>query len=109
MTTEKKEIKATIVAGPNELQMMMSLMHPGADTPFNIDMGRGTSVQFTIEREGLPNIEIHASIQSIQREDGSGHKWNIGGYVFDRKPIRAFNAYYNSKTRKGVMTLETYS
>ena len=53
-------------------------------------------------------------ITEIQHEDGSGHSFNIGGFCkADMNPLvgiktyknYSFTAYYNAKTRKGLITL----
>ena len=101
MTNATNGVSRRVIAGPSELQILMSLMRPSEGAPFRINMTKGTAVKFTVMREDQPNVEIWTAIESIQREDGSGNSWNIGGQVLDGGEYRTFNGYYNSKLRVG--------
>ncbi|MBU3668915.1 MAG: hypothetical protein FGM57_03025 [Candidatus Taylorbacteria bacterium] len=99
------EIKVSIVAGPSEMQLMMSLVR-AFQGPYGIDISKATSVHFTTDGK-VPTVTggFSACINGMSREDGSGNSWNIEGYLFDYPNITGFKGYYNSKTRKGFLTL----
>lgn len=99
MATTQNEIKVSVTAGPSEMQLMMSLMRPYRSL-YQVDMDKGTSVRFTTHGGGF-----HTSINLMQREDGSGNRWILEGYVFDDPSFRNFRGFYDSKTRKGYLTL----
>ncbi len=77
---------------------------------------------FYIESNGR-QMALPCIMQSIQAEDGSGHSWNVTFVievktllklglpvevrtVFAHKKAITAKAYYSTKTRKGVITLE---
>lgn len=105
MPTKEKEIDVIIKGGPNEMQLMFSLMRPH-DAPYGIDPLKATSVHFTTNLQTPGVSGFSACIESIAREDGSGSSWCLEGYVFD-KPLgfARFRGWYTSKTRGGVFTL----
>ena len=105
MTTNKNEIKVSIVAGPNEMQLMMSLMR-AYKGPYGIDISKATSVYFTTDgKESTMTGGFSACVNGMSRENGSGNSWMLEGYLFDYPNISGLNGYYNSKTRKGYLTL----
>jgi len=109
MTTPKEnEINVSVIAGPNEMQLMMSLMR-AYQGPYGIDIGKATSVHFTTDaQESIVATGcggFSACINGMSREDGSGNRWDLEGYLFDYPNISGFRGYYDSKTRKGYLTL----
>lgn len=90
-----------IVGGPSKFDLMISLMHG--------DCQNRQAVQFDLKPDQVlqpsPEIKIlglkmNFWINRIEREDGSGEKWNIVGYSQDGKLMKAF---YETKGRTGGM------
>lgn len=103
----RKQIAATIIAGPSEMQMMMSLMRRNSNIPHNkVNASEFTAVQFAVNTEDGNCIELFTTIDSMERKSGSGHHWNIHGYAVRPSDIRKVNGYYDSKTRKGTLNIE---
>ncbi|MEN9912940.1 MAG: hypothetical protein RLY66_348 [Candidatus Parcubacteria bacterium] len=105
MATKQNEVNVSIMAGPGEMQLVMSLTR-ASHGPYGIDMVKATSVHFTTDLKGsVVTGGFSACVNSVSREDGSGNNWNLEGYVLDYPNISGFKGYYNSKTRKGHFTL----
>lgn len=79
-------------------------------------------VSFIVVDNGR-QMTLPATMRSIQAEDGSGHSWNITGYItvkslpkvgatvtvnalFAGMKTQSFKAYFSTKDRKGIITLE---
>lgn len=79
-------------------------------------------VSFIIVDNGR-QLTLPATMRSIQAEDGSGQSWNITGHItvkqllkvgatvtvnnlFAGMKTQSFKAYFSTKDRKGIITLE---
>ena len=110
MATETKELKMTIYdGGPCVAKMNASLERP-AHGSFGEDMSRATAVMFKTQGNTPWGAGfLWACINGMQREDGSGHSWNLEGYIFvdsSSGKTLPFKAYYNSRNRSGKITME---
>jgi hypothetical protein len=114
--------QSRIVAGPSKFDLMLAL--------FDNSNASKRHVQFTLQVEGgsnevktqsftgpnavsnmlaamdkLPTV-VETDITSVEREDGSGESWNIEGYINTPKGYRRFKAYFDTRSRKGTLTLD---
>ena len=82
--------KGDIQNGPSKFYFMVSLFD-------------GKVVTFTVEHRG----EVHVRINKVEREDGSGESWIIGGFVIPRdgSSYQPFEGYYQTRDRKGWFEL----
>ena len=71
-------------------------------------------IEFKIAREDSSLIKTRdTEVHTIQHEDGSGHRFNLEGYL-DIKIEgegylpRRFNAFYDTKTRRGSITFKRF-
>lgn len=82
------------------------------------DKGANVSIDFDVV-EGLTsrNKEVAAylkmdaknwHISSITHEDGSGHSFNIQGFVEENSEHYRFAAYYNAKSRTGSISFKKH-
>lgn len=105
MTTNKKEIKVSIIAGPNEEQLKISLTR-ACQGPYGVSMDKANSVQFiTNGKDSIMSSGFSACLEGMSQVDGSENSWIIEGYILGHTNISGFNGYYNSNTRKGNLTL----
>ena len=90
--------------GPNEMQLMMSLMRSCVG-PYNIDMDKATCVRFTTDGNNLSVDEgFKACINSLTRDSKSDNGWIIEGCLIDQLNS-TFSGFYDSKKRAGVFTM----
>ncbi|HEY1037594.1 MAG TPA: hypothetical protein VGE62_03340 [Candidatus Paceibacterota bacterium] len=102
----EKEDKFNLKDGPGLHALLNSLSRPPR-LPHNVaNSDEATAVQFSYEI-GRTTRTFFAAIYSMEREDGSGERWNITGrVVFDCDfPFRKFCGYYDHAKRKGIMTI----
>ena len=95
-------IKHRISNGPPLMEILTSLVRT-KKSHINMPIDILQSVEFTtVDRKSLIGV-----IESLERKDGSGLKWNITGYVFhsDGKTPSKFSGYYDSSARKGTFTV----
>lgn len=100
-------VEADVTAGPNELQLMTSLMRPSQGAVRGVNMRHATAVIFTIDWDDQKNPRILATIESLTREDNSGHNWIVTGYSVEGAfgNFKKFEGFYNSKKRTGRLKL----
>lgn len=79
-----------IQGGPGKWEIMLSLFD-GQSVVFHL---AGTSV-----------IEMSVKLSRVEREDGSGESWNLGGWMTEVGDYRHFNAYYSTRSRHGDLTV----
>ena len=103
------EYSFKIINGPSRSDLFVAMEYAyEAKFPIRFylegdSMPQADSVAFMLDAE---NIIIH----TLQHEDGSGHKFNLEGYMDARvksnyyAPYK-FRAFYNAKARKGHITL----
>lgn len=98
-----------IESGPSEMQLMMSLMRPSkGNSPYCVDMDKGTSVHFTVSGVQIDFLPaFSASIHAMKREVSIGRerKWYIEGFLVDH-PSFFFRGNYDSTTRKGQFSVD---
>ncbi len=91
------KINYLITDGPSKFDLMVSLFE-------------GKQVEFTQMTEKNYVFKIPARVQSVEREDGSDHSWNLIIFVLPGTdaPLglnKKYAAYYNSRTRKGTISI----
>lgn len=99
-----KVVDLVILTGPSACQMIASLIRPHMGA-FGIDMDKATAVQFTATDNQICDEKFYATVDSMQREDGSGKSWNIEGGILMESVRIPFSGYYHSGTRRGRFTL----
>jgi hypothetical protein len=113
MATNNTEIELVIDAGPNEMQLMMSLMRPRPNESHpGINMDVATSVHFTTNLSRDHHISCFSvCIDGMARGFGSDPIWVIEGKVtcFSSNgtggEFTFFRGHFNSRTRRGGGTL----
>lgn len=80
-----------------EARIIADLRNPGRSellASLAADMN-GSKILFVLEGKNT----VHVSVLQIQREDGSGYKFNVTGHdVSTHRPVRI---YYNTNRRDG--------
>lgn len=108
-----------ITNGPGKFDLMLGLMDNTATntrhTEFRLELAEPAS-GVRIKRGNCQRLDIQnttancqVSINGLQREDGSGHKWLFEGYLTslahqnEAKHIRVqrVHGYFDTNTRKG--------
>jgi hypothetical protein len=115
MVTNATEIELVIDAGPNDMQLMMSLMRPKPNESHpGIDMDKVTAVHFTTNLSYEHNISCFTvSIDGMARTSSSDPIWEIEGKVTSFSSngtggeFTFFRGHFNSRTRRGGGTLMT--
>ena len=86
-----------ITDGPSKFDLMVSLMHGHSDRRqmVQFDLKPDEPVQAGVVK--VIGVKMEFSINRIEREDGSGEKWNLHLY----REGRTRKAFYNTQSRKG--------
>lgn len=95
-----------LVGTPSPAKMSASTIRNQSQAPDGSNVDRATAVRFTIK--GF-NVPVWAIVNSLQREDGSGHSFNVEGYGLNSNPKQfsgKFKAYCNCRTNSGTITFE---
>ncbi len=89
-------LQVTIVDGPSKWDLMVSLFHG--------DLGRRHHVRF----HTLQSTFCDVVIDELQREDGSGERWNFKGRVLDSEllPKAPVSGFFSTRSRQGHFFVE---
>jgi len=97
MTTTKRE--GWILDAPGKFELMTALFV------------KGTRVEFTVRLDGVKPTRVTVQINGVTAEDGSRQNWIIDGYIIPadtEMPWDQFSGYYDTRTRKGHITVQTH-
>lgn len=94
-----------IVSGPSKDTLMLALFYGN-------DKGE-RSVEFSVTtEEGEEKAILRVTINKMEREDGSGESWNIGGYVTHKRTAKSgiqpilgnnyFKVWFSTRNRQGT-------
>lgn len=87
-----------ITSGPSKWDLMLGL--------FDNTSEKSRYVAFVLDKPtndyDFPHGKVEISIDSLEREDGSGDSWNITGRL--RGSNQFIRAFFSTKRRKGTLT-----
>jgi len=95
-----QELQFIVLQGPSKFDLMTAVFVGQSDAQIRVKFG----VQpYGDKKSTFPNhmTVCEARILGVEREDGSGERWIVKGYLYFKNDSAAFSGYYTTQDRTG--------
>lgn len=94
---DQYETEFNVTDGPSKFDLMAALFASTGRNTITVKFTIQQRIPGTAKASGAPQA-IEVNIGSVEREDGSGQSWIVGGMANEG---RRFACYFDSRTRSG--------